>query len=531
MERRRFLETAFGTLVAAGMLPRGLSVEAAAAQGESAADGGGETQGEPFDRARLEEMARKLAERGYERTPDLPTSKLPDMDYNTYQEIAFRPDRALWADDQRTFQARYFHPGLYYRQPVHLFEVVDGRARPIPFQKANYEYPSDELKKQVGQDIGYAGVQVFHHLNWQRDIVSFLGATYFRAVGDTMQYGLSARGIAIDTTDIGSEEFPRFTDLWLERPAPEQQYLRVHALMDGESVTGAYSFDLWPGAVTEVSVDAKIFPRRELARVGIAPLTSMYFHGENDYVGRRIYRAEAHDSDGLQVQRGTGEWLWRPLSNPHKPRVSSFLDENPRGFGLCQRDRNFDHYQSPGADYEERPNLWIEPRQDWGKGAVELVELPTDRETLDNVIAYWQPETPLQPGQGHRFVYKQHWGSAPPRHGPTGARVVATRLGRGGSPDGRNTGTKFVIDFTGGDLPMLSPDRKPEAIVETSRGETYNMSVNHVEETGVWRVEFDTKADGSEDVDLRCYLSLDGAALSETWLYRWNPVRWDASRS
>ncbi|WP_027288095.1 glucan biosynthesis protein [Rhodovibrio salinarum] len=525
MERRRFLETALGTLVAAGFLPSGVSSAVAAEQG------GDNANGQPFDRARLEDMARKLAESSYDPVPEIPESQLPEMKRRTYKAIGYRPDRALWADRARAFRARFFHPGLYYRQPVSLYEVVDGTARPIPFDKADYSYPNDELKQQVGENIGHAGVHLFHHLNWQRDVVSFLGATYFRAVGQTMQYGISARGIAIDTTDIGSEEFPRFTDFWLERPGENQQHVRVHALMDGESVTGAYSFDIWPGATTEVNVDALIFPRRELSRVGIAPLTSMYAYGENDYVGRRIYRSEAHDSDGVQVHRGNGEWIWRPLTNPHDPRVSSFVDENPRGFGLCQRDRAFDHYQDPGANYEDRPNLWIEPGEAWGKGAVELVELPTSQETLDNIIAYWKPDSPLKPGEGHRFTYRQRWGSRPPVPGPSGARVVATRLGRGGKPGGRNSGTKFVIDFAGGDLPMLAPDRHPTAVVKTSRGETYNQHVFRIEKTGNWRVEFDMKADGDEDVDLRCFLSLDGAALSETWLYRWNPVRWDESRS
>ncbi|MEX2408780.1 MAG: glucan biosynthesis protein, partial [Rhodovibrionaceae bacterium] len=398
MQRRKFLGASLSGLTALGLGGSGLGVlgRPSLAEEDAAAprvpEAGEET---PFDRAQLVEQARQLATEPFSERDKFAPERLPEMGYSEYNSIRYRHEEAVWAERESPFRIELFHPGLYFPRPVEIFVVEDGQARNLAFDKALFDYADPEIEKQVAEDLGFVGFRAFHRSDWQRDFLSFLGASYFRAVGATMQYGLSARGIAVETSNLGNEEFPRFTAFWLERPEPAGAGLTVHALLDGQSLTGLYTFRAQPTINTEIDVTASLFPRRELANVGIAPITSMYYAGENDWLERRLFRAEAHDSDGLAMHRGNGEWVWRPLANPNAPRVSTFMDETPRGFGLLQRDRDFDNYNDLGADYEDRPNLWIEPQGDWGPGHVELVELPTDDETFDNVVAYWRPQQPL----------------------------------------------------------------------------------------------------------------------------------------
>jgi len=515
MRRRDFLHAGVGALALSGLGPHGRAL----AQASTQASGGG------FDRAQLVEQARRLAETPYEPTPTLSADALPELDYGTYQQIRYRKDQALWGDSESPFRIEFFHPGLYFRQPVAINVVEDGTARPVTFSKELFDYGSSGVKEQVAPDVGFAGFRIYYRLDWQRDVASFLGASYFRAVGGAMQYGLSARGIAIDTTSLGSEEFPRFKSFWLERPRADATALTVHALMDGESVTGLFTFAIEPGGTTAVQVDASLFPRRELRSVGVAPLTSMYYAGENDWLDRETFRQEAHDSDGLQLLRGNGERIWRPLANPGSPRVSAFADTDPQGFGLRQRDRDFDHYQDLGAHYEERPDLWVVPHGGWGKGAVELLELPTDGETFDNVVAYWKPDAPLPAKRESRFRYRLLWGDPTP---DGVARVTATRLGRAGRPGKRAPGLKFVLDFAGGALAMLGPDQRIDIAVSASRGEIEVIEVARIRDSDAWRAEFDLSVAGGDTVDLRCYLRQGDLALSETWLYRLEPSDWQA---
>ena len=484
-----------------------------------------ETQ--PFSKEWLRETARRLAQEPYQEPTDARPPWLAAMSWDDYQALNnFRADHSLWAGGELPFQARFFHLGLYFHYPVKLYEVADGAARPIHFSPEMYRYGprvKAKIPDQVG-DLGFAGFRVNSRADWDRDMFSFLGASYFRAVGASKQYGLSARGLAIDTAMERPEEFPSFRAFWLERPAADATALVIHALLDSPSVTGAYRFAVTPGDVTVMEVENHLFPRQPIERLGIAPMTSMFQCGEND---RRIaddYRPEIHDSDGLALWTGTGEWIWRPILNPHYIRVNSFTDDNPRGFGLLQRDRNFENYQDDGAFYNKRPSLWVEPLGHWGRGAVQLIELPTADETLDNIVAFWNPAEPAQPGREITFSYRLHWGERPPAR-PTVAEMIATRLGMGGMPGLRPKVPlrKFVLDFQGGSLAQLPETAKVEAVVAASRGEIRDVVALRLKESDVWRCHFDLDASGSEPVDLRCFLRDAGGALSETWLYQWSP--------
>ena len=520
MNRRRLLTRALA-LSALGLLrPVPLSAQQPP-QAEGAA-----AEGQPFSVEWLRDRARQLASQLYQPPSEALPPALADLTYDQYQAIDFQEDHAVWVADDLLFRIGLFHLGLYFHRPVAIHVVEGGVARPVAYTPELFAYHAGPFDPPLPADLGFAGFRVLFHTDWDRDMVAFLGASYFRAVGRTLQYGLSARGLAIDTGLPRPEEFPDFRAFWLEKPAPGQMALVVHALLDGESIAGAYSFTIRPGRTTTMDVDAALYPRAPIERLGIAPLTSMYQHGENDRRVADDFRPEIHDSDGLALWTGGGEWIWRPLVNPRELHVNSFLDENPRGFGLLQRDRDFVNYLDDGVYYDRRPNLWVEPLGDgWGKGAVQLVEIPTGEEVFDNVVAFWNPEQQAMPGAELRFLYRLHWGDEVPARWHSPAEVIATRIGVGGIPghaEGRDA-RKFVVDFKGGDLDLLPGGAPVEPVITASRGEILAPAARPIEELGGWRANFDLRVDGAEPVILRLFLRLGTQALTETWVYQWTP--------
>ncbi len=522
MQRRELLKS---LSAGAGALATGLAAPAA-----EAADRGKLKQlGKPqaFDYSWLKGQARQMASVAYLAPPsDLPKT-LQGLDFDRYQNIRYRADRGLWAKDDLSFQVRFFHMGLFFKDPVRMFEIVNGQAQEIAYDSTLFDFGKSGVKaNQLPNDLGFAGFRVLFHTDLERDVGAWLGASYFRAVGGDWQYGMSARGLAIDTGAPTPEEFPRFTSYWLERPAAGSNKLVIYALMDSPSVSGAYRFEISPGASHVMEIDAALYPRRKIDRLGIAPGTSMYQTGENDRRMAYDYRPEIHDSDGLQMWTGAGEWIWRPLVNPVGLRFNSFSDNNPRGFGLMQRDHNFDHYQDDGAYYDLRPSLWVEPKGDWGKGSVQLVEIPTQDETFDNMVAFWNPEKKPMPGEELLFAYRLHWGRKPPA-APRLATVQATRTGLGGAAGVKRSyfSWRFVVDFAGGDLGLLGRDTKVEAVITASRGTIELTSARPLKEINGYRAIFDLKPpdDSTDPIDLRMFLKSVGQPLSETWIYLYNP--------
>jgi glucans biosynthesis protein len=344
-------------------------------------------------------------------------------------------------------------------------------------------------------------------------VLVFQGASYFRAVARDTLYGLSARGLAIGTGGPDPEEFPLFTEFWVEEPAPGARELRIHALLDGPSVAGAYRFTVTPGAETVMEVEARLFPRVDIAAAGIAPLTSMYFFGPEKRAGVDDFRDAVHDSDGLRIVNGAGERLWRPLRNPAAVETSSFVDRDPRSFGLIQRSRAFTDYQDAEAHYEQRPSAWIEPGEAWGPGAVQLVELPTADEFADNIVAFWRPAEPLAAGEEYRFTYRLVWAQAPVEPLPL-ARVLATR---GGASILDATERVFVVDF---DLGMIN-FATVEPRVSASAGELKGISITPLPGGNIARVGFHLIPGEAVESELRLALRSEGATASEIWLYRW----------
>jgi len=512
MRRRDFLHSALALSVLS-------STDLAAAERASAA--------RPFDYAGLKGQARALAGTEYLPPQHLAPDFLRALTYDQYQAIRFRHDHALWAQSDSVFRLEFFHWGRGFREPVDLYEIVDGAARPIGYRPDMFEFAGSGIDtRKLRPELSFAGFRVHTATNWEQDIAVFLGASYFRARGsDSKQFGLSARGLAIDTGGE-VEEFPRFVAYWFERPVPESRTLVFYALLDSVSATGAYRFALTPGAPQVMDVDAAIYPRKPIRRLGIAPLTSMYQCGENDRRLANDWRPEIHDSDGLAICTGKAEWIWRPLTNPGAIRISSYLDENPHGFGLLQRDRNFEHYQDDGVWYNNRPSAWVETKGVWSQGSIQLVELSAPNETFDNIVSFWNPAAPPQPGDELLYSYRMCWGTrmtaAPPL-----AQAVATRTGLGGivGQTRRYFSWRFAVDFTGGELAALAKSTEVEPVVTVSRGTIETPSARPLQSINGFRAMFDVRPpdDSLQPIDIRLFLRHRHQPLTETWIYQWTP--------
>ncbi len=454
-----------------------------------------------------------------------PRGQVPDwllnINYDQWRDIRFRPQRALWRDAQLPFQVQFFHPGLYYDRTVAINVIDGGTVRPVEFSRDQFDYGKNKFAGKIPRHLGYAGFRIHYPLNrpdYLDELIVFVGASYFRALARHQVYGLSSRGVAIDTIASTPEEFPSFREFWLVRPARDAKELVVYALLDGPSVTGAYRFTIEPGDQTVVHVDARVFLRRQVETLGIAPLTSMFFHGENTLQPPVDFRPEVHDSDGLLLSFSTGEWLWRPLDNPPTLQVNLLQMQNPRGFGLIQRDRSFEHHQDLETHSELRPSVWISTHGDWGDGAVELVEIPTNTDIRDNIVAYWVPKQQPQPGEAAAFSYTMYWyGDDPSR--PPGGRVVATRRDWGTVENAH----RFVLDFNGDELRALPPDQAPQGVLTIAGGDAVGEVLDqHVVKntvTGGWRFSFEIRPKKWVPIELRAFLQRGGRVLTETWSY------------
>ena len=442
------------------------------------------------------------------------------MTYDQFRDIRFRPDHALWRDQHLPFEVMFFHPGFVHTETVKIHEVdAQGPARPIDFDPAVFDYGHNPLPAP-GTFTGYAGFRVHYAINrpdLKDEVIVFLGASYFRAIGKDQRYGLSARGLALDTVGgRNGEEFPRFTEFWLEKPAAGATTLTVEALLDSPSATGAYRFVITPGAETTVDVQSRLYLRRGVSTFGLAPLTSMFLSGENQ-PRPGDFRPEVHDSDGLSVESGSGEWLWRPLANPSRVFTTSFALPSLKGFGLMQRDRSFADYQDTEARYELRPSAWVEPQGDWGPGRLELVELPTPDETNDNVVAYWVPAQAPAPGRALEFAWRIHWQGAHMQR-PPGAWVTQTRVGRSYaklSADER----QLIVDFEGPALDALPADADVQAVVTpVANAEVLQSTVYRNEAGRTWRLALRIRQRRDDQpIELRAFLQHGHDILSETW--------------
>ena len=482
------------------------------------------SQATAFDLDEVAEKARVLATTPY-KTPETQIPReLLDLNYDQYRDIRFKRDQAIWGKRDLPFEVQLFHVGQYFRHPVRINLLGADGVIPHPFKSSQFDYGrlNPGLNPKSYGDIGYGGLRVHFNMNrpdYKDEVLVFQGASYFRALGQQQRYGLSARGLAVDTGMLSGEEFPIFTEFWVVWPRAQDEHLVIYALLDSRRVTGAYRFELRPGETTTMDVRSRLYLREGVSKLGIAPLTSMFYFGENQRPANEDYRPEVHDSDGLLVHSGSGEWIWRPLVNPKRLTVTSFATTNPKGFGLMQRDREFVHYEDLEARYERRPSTWVQPKGDWGAGRVELLLLPTPDETNDNVVAYWVPDNPPPPGRHYDMAYRLSWQMKQETRPPHGWTVQSRRgVGWFREPD---NSIRMIVDFDGPKLRELPEDaRVLGAMSLGDNGELIERQAYRNDVTGGWRLAFRfRRLDADKPVEIRAFLKNDQDVLTETWSY------------
>jgi len=476
----------------------------------------------PFGWADVVALAERRAAAAYEKPADIPDF-LRELPYEQARRFRFLPERRLWRAGNASFQVSFIAPVRHLNHPVKIHRIAADGVHQVPFERDDFDFGDPELAKRIPPDLGFVGLRVEH--GGKRDehqtVVEFSAASYFRGVGRDGVLGQWARGLAIDTGLPSGEEFPLFTQFWLEQPRPDAASLRIYALLEGPRVTGAYEFLITPGSATRIAVRAELFPRAAMGMVGIAPLTSMFFYGENTARPLGQWRPEMHNSDGLLINDGNGEWLWRPLLNPRVPQLYEFAVHDVRGFGLLQRDRRFDAYEDGDASYERRPSAWVALHKPAGAGRIVLVEIPSPDETNDNMVAFWSPRQPVAADQRLRLEYELSFGDRPEPE-RTLAAVVNTLVGRAHSRERELPADayRFAVDFAGG---ALGEERDPDAPVlgdvTLAGGKVLEQYVEYLRAVGRWRLVFVARPEGEAGMEMRAFLRRGDQTLSETWSY------------
>jgi periplasmic glucans biosynthesis protein len=474
--------------------------------------------------------AQMLAQKPLIKTNSNVPDTLKKIGYDEWRDIRFNPAKSLWADN--LFSVQFFHLGGIFQEPVIINSVDNNTTTKIPFSLDLFNYTQSNQAGLLMDDLGFAGFRVHYPINsaeYADEIISFIGASYFRALGKNLAYGISARGLAIDIAEITGEEFPYFREFWIVKPGPKAKELLFYALLESESLTGAYSFIIRPGEETLVQVKSVLFFRKKIKKLGLAPLTSMFFNGENSKPRTGIdFRPEIHDSDGLLIQEKSGEWTWHPLINPETLLINSFGGGQPLGFGLLQRDMHFDHYQDLEARYDKRPSVWISPKSDWGSGHIQLLQIPTENEFNDNIGAYWVVDKSFEPGQSFEYDYTMKWHAGNRKRSPL-ASIESTRVVT--KPDN----VMFIIEF----VPDPSQDNflLKNISADIQIFNDYKISTNQIIEntvTGGWRliIQVDLNEESmlnkmlskhNPSVEIRAFLKHENTLISETWSYTYLP--------
>jgi len=481
------------------------------------------TPAEVTDFATLEKLAAQLALKPYVAPSQQLDPFYEGLKYDGHRKIRFLRDKALFGGLGDTYRVEFFHPGWMFKKPVVFHNIHDLKTDAVPFDRSHFEYSDLQVPENAVNPAGYAGFRVLAPdklIGKPFEFMVFMGASYYRAVTTELGYGISARGVAVNTIGGKPEEFPDFTHFWFQQPQPGDKYFRILALLNGPSITGAYQFDVMPGKVTETLVKATLHLRNPVEMLGIAPFSSMFWFGENSHPKPYDFRPEVHDSDGLQIEVDGGPSIWRPLDVGKDLRLSLFEMDKLKGFGLAERDRDFKNFQDLEAVYHRRPAVWVEPARGFGKGAVVLVELSTGEETWDNIVAMWKPATlPANPTEPLSFEYRLSW--LEEQLPGLLCKVIHTRRGFVMDSDDH----LYVVDFTKGGLNLGKPrDWVPEIDVIVSNGvaKVLDKRVMHNVETGGWRAFF--KLDVPEKTNLLEMTSelKDGnKVISERWMYQW----------
>lgn len=477
------------------------------------------------------ERAQALLKQPYQKPASNLGPEFRAMQFGDYIKIQPNREAFYWQELDTPFKLAFYHQGMHFSTPVALNEIVDGQLRPIPYEMKRFDFGGLQLNPEEVKQLGYAGFRIMFPINRpdvQDEVMSLLGASYFRVIGKDQVYGLSGRGLAIDSGLPQPEEFPEFTEFWIQRPAPHDKHVVVYALMDSPRATGAYKLTLTPGQDAVLDVESRVFLRAPVDKLGVAPLTSMFLFGPNQPLKTGNFRPAIHDSNGLAIHTGEGEWIWRPLNNPDQVTVNTYQVVNPKGFGLLQRGHAFHQYEDLIDRYDIRPSAWIEPKGEWGPGQVELIEIPTADETNDNIVSFWTPREQARPGEMMRHDYRITWTMNEPAL--LGKEVAWVKQTRRTDTEIRQNNlirafdgtTSLLVDFEGPVLAQLPSGAPVEAVFSASgNGEIVGHELLRHPAIQGWRLVLKLRVkEGAEPVDLRAALRSQGKVLTETWSYQ-----------
>lgn len=473
-----------------------------------------------MDFSKLKSKAKKLLETPYVETKPHTSKELASLPYDRYKNIRFLTEKSLWRSEGSAFQIQFMPPGHLYNYAINLNELIGSNYKRIPFLEEYFDWTEvGEIK--LNAEIGHTGFKIHYPINTNEhtdEFAVFQGASYFRVVSKGQAYGLSARGLSINTGMPNvSEEFPIFKEFWIKKPGLFDSTIYIYALLDSKSVTGAYEFEISPGEISKTVVTAEVYLRKPIEKLGIAPLTSMFWYGENSQIPQGQVYPEVHDSDGFQFQTENGEMFWRPLDNPKKPHIHQIETENPKGFGLIQRDRDFSSYEDTNMKYQLRPSAWIEPIESFGKGQFQLFRFPTKLDSDDNVTLIWTPNTLPEVGEPLNLHYTIFWNTNPPKKL---GHVIATRTNIG--KDGER---QFLIDFKGDKLQNYSEETLPTPVVESWNEpvDVTNVVLQKIPESEKFRLTFQIPAKlGNKSTELKAYIKDKDEVITETWITTWD---------
>ncbi len=471
-----------------------------------------------FGPGAVADLARELAKHPFKPI----SSDIPDpfksLSYDQYYDIALKGEARVWSEESVGFVLEPLHRGFQYNNPIQLNLVADNKAYRLIYDTKLFDFGKLKPAANLG-DIGFSGFRILAPQGGQGlgEIASFQGANFFRAQAEGQVSGLLARALALKIGDPKGEETPVFRSIWIEKPSLVAATLVVHALIDSDSVAGAFQFTIRPGEATIMDTECTLFPRTTIDNFGLATMSATHLLGFMDHKKFNDYRPNVSEVCGLQMLTGAEEWVWRPVTNPGTLQISSFSDNKPRGFGCILRDRDFEDYDDEDNHWEKRPSLWIEPLGDWTEGVVQLIEIPSQSDVNDNILCFWRPKDPLKAGTEVSFAYRQFWCWDPPQR-PDLARATHSHSGENGKRQ------RFFVEFTGD---ILGNADLTNAITLTLTAGTGSITMKKTfadPDRKTFRVLFELDPSNADSSELRLLLQANGKSVSETWLYRWTPV-------
>jgi glucans biosynthesis protein len=471
-----------------------------------------------FGPGSVTDMARALAKKPFKAiSADLP-DPFKNLTFEQYAAIHTRPEARVWTTEAVGFALEPLHRGFIYENAIELNIVSQGQAYRLVYDAKLFDLGALHPSPKIG-DMGFSGFRVLvpHDKPDFTEIASFQGANFFRALAVGQVPGLVSRALAVRLADPKGEDVPVFRTIWIEKPSLITKALVVHAVVDSQTITGAFRFTIRPGEATIIDTECTLFARVAVDNIGLGTMSATHLLGFMDHHKFDDLRPNVSEVCGLQMLTGAGEWLWRPVANRDTLQISTFIDEKPRGFGFLVRDRAFDDYADEDQHWEKRPSLWIEPLGEWGQGGVQLIEIPSESEGNDNILCFWRPKQQLAAGSETPFAYRQFWCWNPPEQ-PDLARAVTSRSGRGSGKRRR-----FLVNFEGDILANAERTAGLKPTLTAGGGTITQVRAYPSDNNKSVRVLFEIDPGSDQSSELRLVLEAQGKAVSETWLYRWTP--------